>query len=203
MNVFDYVPNGKLNDLDITFPTSSNLETLGPNPLVGMLGEEFEYDEATALKLSNTSKGTLFSCLLKLVRFHPTSTASNLVGRPVFWSNKTSFVVTPDAAATSVFAGISICANAKGNIGFIVVAGEVEALFVDPLTKATPVVNNRANLSIAAGVAALDVLADATAVTWGTLQTNVAIVRAAVTAGAKSRVSLLTESTRIRRRGIH
>jgi hypothetical protein len=203
MNVFDYAPTGKLNDTDITFPTSLNLETNGVNPFRGMLGEEFEYDEPTALKLSNTAKSTLFSCLLKLVRFHPTSTASNLAGRLVFWSDKNNFVVTPDATATSVFAGVAVNAMTKGNIGFIVVAGECEALFVDPLTKATPVVNNRAIVSIAGGVAALDVLADATGVTWGTLQTNIATVRATVTAGAKSRVALLMESARIRRRGIH
>jgi hypothetical protein len=186
MNVFKWLPDGKLNDLDIDFPVAGDGK--GPQPLVGMLGEEFIVDENTGLKLSNTTKGTLYGCKLKLVRFVVGSTAANLVGRPVFWSDKKKFYVTPDATPTSVFAGIAICACGKGNMGLIVTAGEVDGLFVNPLTKAVPVVNNRIVISIAAGVAALDVLADATALTWGTLQTDIGEVRAAVTAGAVSRV---------------
>lgn len=186
MNVFDWVPSGKLNDLDIDFPVAGDMK--GPQPLIGMLGEEFIYDEAEGLKRSNTTVGTVYGCKLKLVRFASGSTAANLKGRPVFWSDKKKFIVTPDATAVIPFAGIPLLANGKGNMGFIVVAGEVDGLFVNPLTKATPVVNNRIIISIAAGVAALDVLADATALTWGTLQTDIGEVRAAVTAGAVSRV---------------
>lgn len=197
MNVFDYIPQGKLNDVDIDWPTDI---TKGPQPLVGMLGEEFIYDETTALKLSNTLKGTLYACKLKLVRFLSTSTASNLIGRPVFWSDKKKYIVTPDAAATSAFAGIAITAVGKGNMGYIVTAGEVAGLFDAALTKAVPALGDPVYLKIAGGVATLDVLADATGWTNVQLKLMIGEVRATVTAGAVSRVHIYEE--RLYNRGI-
>jgi hypothetical protein len=189
MNVFDYIPQGKLNDVDIDWPASTTAGiTGGPQPLVGMLGEEFIYDETNALKLSNTTKGTLYACKIKLVRFLSTSTASNLVGRPVFWSNKKTYVVTPDAVATSAFAGIAITANGKGNMGYIVTAGEVDLLFDAALTKAVPALEDPIVLKIGGGVATGDVQLDATGWTNAIQKLWVGYVRAAVTAGAKSRV---------------
>lgn len=190
MNVFDLIPVGKLNDTDIDWPTDI---TKGPQPLVGMLGEEFIYDESTALKLSNTTKGTLYACKIKLVRFASGSTASNLIGRPVFWSNKKSYIVTPDAATTSAFAGIAITAVGKGNIGYIVTGGEVDVLFDGALTKGAPALGDPVTLKIAGGVATADVLADATTWTNTQLKAFIGEVRAAVVAGAKSRVFIYEE----------
>jgi hypothetical protein len=130
-----------------------------------------------------------------MVRTLSTSTTALVVGAPVFWVDRLNKIVTPDIAATFLlpFAGIAInIPTTKGNVVMICECGEVDALFIaTATTKATPVINDIAVLSYVATNARWDVLADATALTWGTRRLDVgARINAAVTAGAKSRVVL-------------
>jgi hypothetical protein len=190
MHLFDYLPSAKLNDVDLDWPSSD--VTKGPVDWIGMLGERWMIREETAQKLSDTSKGFCGAGIYTMVRTLSTSTAALAVGRPVFWSDKKARIVTPDIAATFLlpFAGIALNVPAtKGNVVMILECGEADALFNNPLTKGTPVINDNAILLHNGGVANLEVIADATAYTFAHRRVDFGIkVNAAPTAGAKSRV---------------
>lgn len=197
MHLFDLLPDAKLNNLDLDWPYVAGVKdiTKGPVQWEGMLGERWMYKKASAAKLSDTSKGYCGAGIYQMVRTASASVAALAVGRPVFWSDRDNLIVTPDIAATFLlnFAGIALnVPTTKGNVVMICIAGEVDALFIaGAITKAVPVIGDNAVLAHAGGIATLDVLADATAMTWAMrrLDHNIRI-NAAATAGAKSRVLL-------------
>lgn len=183
MDLFSYIGTGKLNDLIIPNPLDSSgrfdvTGKLGPlaQELYGMLGQRFKFSEAQALKLSNTNKGTLYNCEIQMVRVDPNFgtvlLTDIIVGRPLFWSDKTKRLVTPLASATALLAGISpvvmTSANAKGDIIPLVVKGDVGVKLKAALTKASPLGNDPLSLNVTANLGTGDVLADATA--WTNVQ---------------------------------
>lgn len=194
--LFEYIGEGKLNELILPNPYNSAGaidKKLGPNRYIGLLGEEFKISQATALKQSNTTIGTLYGGTYKLVRVQPDFATVLLtdiiVGRPMFWNDKKKNLVTPLATATSQFAGICVVkmtsANAKGD--FIIIAVppcEVAVLLAASLTKSAPVINDPVVLSIASSLATADVLADATAWTNVQMALKIGKVLEAWTGGA-------------------
>lgn len=182
MDLFKYIGNKKLNEFVFPNPLTSagafdptnQTGSLGQE-IYGCLGQKFKMSESEALKLSNTNVGILYNCEVQLVRISTGSlTLTDLiVGRPVFWSDKTKFEVTPVASATTLLAGVCICAltssNAKGDIMYIVTRGDVGGLLkASSLTKASPLANDPTVLNIASSLATFDVLADATG--WTNVQ---------------------------------
>lgn len=194
MDLFTLTPSGKLNDVDYTFNTTRDV-TLGPDNLRGALGDiiKCDYNFANTHKKASTN---LYGGEYQFVRTRSGSTNALVVGGPVFWYDRDNFIVTPDTDGTAEFAGVALNIPAtKGNCVLIVVAGDVDALFkATATTKATTVKNDLAVTSIASSAATLDVLADATAVTWGTASDAIARLQTPSTAGALSRVSLLSNA---------
>lgn len=194
MNLFPWLPAGKVNKVDSVYPSDI---TLGISSLLSALGQKFKLDKTRAADLSDTTVATLGEGEFQVVRLDPSQTTaigSAVRGRPVFWANETTFLVTCDAVLTSRFAGYLLeVVTAKGNITIIQTAGRVGGLFDGTLTKATPTVGNAIIFKIASTLATLDVLADATATTCAIhnqFRHVRSIVAATVTAGAVSEVWL-------------
>lgn len=190
MHLFDVLPDAKLNNLDLTPP--DNDVTKGIQNWRGMIGERWMYSEVEAQKRSDRAKGFCGAGIYQMVRTLSTSVAALAVGRPVFWVDRKLFKVTPDIAATFLlpFAGIALnVPSAKGNIVMILICGEVDGLFAAALTKAVPVINDQLILKHTGGIAEIDVLADATALTGATERLRFGgRVTEAVVAGALSRI---------------
>lgn len=192
MNLFPWLPAGKVNKVDSTYPSDI---TLGISSLLSALGQKFKLDKTRAAELSDTTVATLGEGVFQVVRLDPsqsTAIGSAVKGRPVFWADEATFKVTCDAVLTSRFAGFLLeTVTAKGNITIIQIAGRVGGLFDGTLTKGTPTVGNAIIFKIASTLATLDVIADATAVT-GAIHNQFrharSIVAATVTAGAVSDV---------------
>lgn len=175
MDPFSLLGHGKLNDFSWT--PSTDIQD-GPDPIWGMAGSRFHLDQKIAAKFSNTQVGTLRNCMIQLVRTDPAiaDITKWQVGRPVFWSDVNLFKCTTVAASTALFAGIAIGnADAAGDFVYIVTKGDVGGLYAAALTKAVPALNDPVVLSIAANLATLDVLADATG--WTNVQTKLEVGR--------------------------
>lgn len=181
MNILQFLGTKKLNELVIagdyvTGSTTQHDVSKGPDRYTGLLGSEFTFSERMALKLSNTTVGTLYGCTIKMVRVQPdfgtVALTDIIVGRPLFWNDTKKFFVTPLAAATARLAGIAIgvltSANNKGDIIPIVVEGDVGVLLKSSLTKASPLANDPATLSIASNLGSADTILDATS--WTNVQ---------------------------------
>jgi hypothetical protein len=167
MHFFDWLPTAKLNDVDLDYPDPSDV-TKGISPILGMLGQYWEYGNRFALKFSKTATGTLKWGRFRLVRLDPNMTAAigtAVRGRPVFVADESNYVVTCDAATTKRFAGVLLNSiSAKGNVTMIQEYGRIGGLFAGTATKtlATITINDIATFAISGGVATFDVLADAT-----------------------------------------
>lgn len=188
MDLVEYLGTKKLNELILPNPYNSagviDIAAGKHNERGrGFLGQRFRLSEKQGLKQSNTTIGTIYGCVVMLVRIQPdfgTVLITDIdVGRPLFWSDKKKFEVTPLASATAQLAGISLVgltsANAKGDIIPIVIHGDVGVLLAASLTKASPVANDPVVLSIASNLATADVLADATS--WTNVQMALRIGR--------------------------
>ncbi len=99
----------------------------------GMLGQTIVCSNADALKLSNTSVGTLYNGVYQLVKF----TSAIVRGQLVFWDTLANNglndygVTSTVTAATAFRAGVALFtdANASGKYGWIQVAGLANCLY--------------------------------------------------------------------------
>lgn len=176
MDTFSYLGTKKFNDFQIPWPAAD--PTAGPSLAPAVLGNRHKLDEKMAAKLSNTNVGMLRQGIYQVVRTDPTAaTIANYVwGRPLFWADMKKFTITYVAAATSLFAGICLGTVATaGNIIHMCIGGDAGGLFAAALTKGAPALNDPVVLSIAANLATLDVLADATA--WTNVQQKLLVGR--------------------------
>jgi hypothetical protein len=193
MDLFTLTPSGKLNDVDIEYSATRDV-TLGPEFISGSLGDIIKCDTAFAQRHQRAGT-TLFGAEYMLVRTKSNSTAALLAGRPVFWGSEADLdacIVTPDAAADALFAGVAINVPAtKGNVVLIVVAGDVDGLIKGVITDAGDAdLGDVYTLDISGGVATFDILANATAVTWATMK-QIAAKRIEIpTAGQLARMQL-------------
>lgn len=104
----------------------------------GQLGKTFYLNDTLAAKYSG-SLGTCFGGWYQVVQFVAGSTAANVRGGAVRWSDRTNFVVTPDQTAITEqdFAGIGLMVNTKGNYGIIQAAGKCSILYRATVTDTT------------------------------------------------------------------
>ena len=168
MDLFDYLRGAKLNKLEEAFGGSPED---GPNPFQGLLGMEKKLDDATAAKFSDTNVGLCKNGLYKLIRTDPTIADPTkwVVGRPVFWVDTNLWKCTTVAAATSRFAGVAISnLEEAGNVVLIQTYGDALGLWAAASTKAVPALGDPLQLKIAANLADLEVILDATG--WTNVQ---------------------------------
>lgn len=194
MDLFTLTPSGKLNDVSITYNATRDV-TRGPDNLAGSLGDIIKCDTAFATERTKSGGATLYQAEYMLVRTLSTSTAALLAGRPVFWPDAAAIdacIVSPDAAADALFAGVAInVPETKGDCVLIVVAGDVDGLVKGVITDAGDAdLGDFYTLDISGGVATFDVLANATAITWGTMKAIAAKRIELPTAGQLARMQL-------------
>lgn len=142
-------------------------------PYLGQVGAKLSLDTVEAAQLSGPGAATLFAGVYMYVQFLSTSVASNAVGQLVFWSAAATYVVTPDvtAATASFVAGVTLNAVAKGNFGWIQIAGRASVKAKAALTKAG-LAGDIAVVDDVTPSGTFDVKADATAVVFGTAGAN-------------------------------
>lgn len=102
----------------------------------GDLGVIAKINREAALRLSKIATGTLYAGLYQKVQFLAGTTAANIRGGALFWSDRANFVVTPDAtsAIEGDFAGVGLMVNTKGYYGVIQVSGKASVLFRSTVT---------------------------------------------------------------------
>lgn len=130
-----FLTTGFLNVEDVAYP--GGLAGLAGVP--GDLGKICAINRVFALQYSKTSIGTLYAGLYQKVQFLAGTTAANIRGGALFWTDRANFVVSPDAtsALEGDFAGVGLMINTKGNYGFIQVAGKASVLFRATVTDKT------------------------------------------------------------------
>jgi len=141
------------------YPGESTTGLSNPNAFLGQVGAYLILNEGDAIKFSSATGIGLHAGVYQYVQFVSTSTASNVAGGPVFWvtpaasgSTTASYVVTPDVPSGYVgFAGASLNAVTKGNYGFILVEGFLNAAALGTITKGTPAAGDVMFLTATAG----------------------------------------------------
>lgn len=210
MDLFDYLRTSKVNTFEEAFPTTQkvadflNSGSKDTSPFYGLLGMKKKVDDTIAAKFSDTNVGTLKGGIYQLVRSKPGITVANwVVGRPLFWSDKSKFEVTTVVAdATVEYAGQAISTlTTSGTFKIIQIDGEAPALLAPALTKAAPAINDPVVLLIAANLATVDVELDATAWSNAILKRWIGYLDEAAVAGAVKRI-VLTQAHRAQNRGI-
>lgn len=166
----------------------------GNSRFPGSLGGEIEADNASALKLSNTTIGTLFAGVYQLVKF----TTAITRGQLVFWDTLANnglndYEVTGTSTAATAFrAGVALFtdAAATGKFGFIQTAGLANMLYANA---AVGTIGLEVLQATAVNVGLLTVntvntIADATAITAVELRAIVGIAYETPTQNAVRRV---------------
>lgn len=137
------LPTGYLNSsggdpapgVPLTSPSGSIVQAYA-----GQVGAKLSIDTTEASNLSDPAGSTLFAGVYQYVQFASGSAASNARGQIVFWSTRSTYIVTPDvtAATQGLIAGITLAAVTKGNYGWIQIAGKATVKYKSSLTAATP-----------------------------------------------------------------
>lgn len=178
-----------LNNVNDALPGGAGTSGTGAPQYLGQVGHELELDAANALRLSNTSVGTLYGGKYQYVNVRLAATQNPAIGQCAYWYDRDNYIVTPDVA-TGCFAGIFINAITKGNYGYIQTGGLASVKFKASVTKATPaacdLVVNVSDSSVGRG----DVLADATALTSVEVRAIIGTAAAAPVSNTISTVQL-------------
>jgi hypothetical protein len=157
----------------------------------GFLGIRMRFGADDALKMSNTTVGTLMGGEYQMVRIAPAAAVGSLTrGRIVFWDTSAAegaYQVTNDETqngGSPLFAGVLVNAPTVGNYCFVQVSGRATLQLRATVTAAT---RNLGFAGAGAGAdnATFDSIAAATAVTGANLYpTMLAIAEAVATNGA-------------------
>jgi len=129
-------PSGRLNTG--SFAQLGGTETVGQR-YPGLLGQTIVCDTGEALKLSDSTVGTLYQGVYQLVKLN--SNVSH--GQLVFWDTLANngindFEVTSTVTAPAMFkAGVALCTGTSGEYAWIQIAGLANCLYVNPVTDAT------------------------------------------------------------------
>ncbi len=109
---------------DVNDPLAGQSVT-GGQEYAGQLGSTMVLNAGEALKLSDTTVGTLYAGKYQYVKFLSTQSGTTVVGGPVYWSDADNFVVTADVPTNGAgFAGMAISVPTKGNYAWILVRGK-------------------------------------------------------------------------------
>jgi hypothetical protein len=203
MDLFDYLRKGKINTFEEPFSVDVRD---GPSPFHGLLGMKKKLDNVTAAKFSDTTIWTCLGGVYRLVRSDPTiAVVGNWVlGRPLFWVDKSLYKVTPVVAdSTAEYAGQALGGlTTAGSFKIIQTDGEAPVLLAAALTKAAPAINDPIVLKFAANLATGDVELDATAFSNAIIKRLIGYLDEAAVANTVKRV-MLTNAHQVQNRGIY
>jgi len=150
--------NTKLNATDD--PVAGNSVSGGVS-YDGQLGAVMVLNTAAAQKLQDSSVGTLYAGRYQYVKFYASQSGTTVKGGPVYWQDPDNFVVTADVPTGAPgFAGVALNVVTKGNYGWILTEGIVQAQPLDNTTKTTPAIGDT---MVTSSIGRFDDLADATA----------------------------------------
>lgn len=198
MDLFDYLRKGKINTFEESFgATNTNFIDFAEkvnSPFHGLLGYRKKLDNQTAAKFSDTTIWTCLNGIYTLVRSDPNiAVVGNwVVGRPLFWVDKTKRTVTPVVANASTleYAGQALGPLTKaGSYKIIQLEGDAPILYDAALTKAA-VINDPVVLKIAGNLATGDTILDATAFDNTVAKRIIGYADEAAVAGAVKRMYL-------------
>lgn len=170
-----YIPDGYINAADHTYPGGSqvNSQLYG-----GMVGQIVGLSSKQAAQLSKTSIGTLRGGLYQYVKTKASPTTAVARGLVLVWSDRSIFEVSVDVGAdiaNSLVAGVGLNTVTQAKYCWIQIDGEAAIRFKSSgspealnTTKTTPVVGDSVISPLDADNGRADVLADATAVVFGT-----------------------------------
>lgn len=207
MDLFDYLRKGKLNTVEEAFGSNANFIDFAErvnSPFHGLAGYFKKLDEVTAAKFSDTSIWTCHNGMYRLVRSDPNIAVvgSWVVGRPLFWVDKSKYIVSHVAATTSEYAGQALGPLTKaGTYKVIQVSGDAPVLLDAALTKAAPAINDPVVMKIAANLATGDVELDATAFSNAIVKRLIGNLIEAAVAGQVKRV-YISEAHEVKNRGV-
>lgn len=144
----------------------------------GQLGHEIYLTRAEAALLSDTTIGTLREGTYKYVKTKTTVTTTPAKGLACVWSDKANFEVSVDVVGdpdVGNIAGVFISAPGNGKYCWIHVGdGQVFCAFKATQTKEPSFAGDAVVAGLDADNGLFDILADATAVTFGTAATKLA-----------------------------
>lgn len=170
MDLFDYLRGAKLNNFEEAY---GEVVSDGPTPFPGLLGMRKKLDDATAAKFSDTNVGLCKNGIYQLWRSDPTiaDVTKWVTGRPLFASlgSGGNFKATTVASTISIPIGVAIDPlEEAGNLKIVQVYGDALGLWAAASTKVVPAIGDPMLLKIAASLADLEVILDATG--WTNVQ---------------------------------
>ena len=165
---------GKLNTVRDILPGSIVQNNTGVAQFQGLLTQKYRFDGNAVAKHWDTSVSAAPVTDLEVQYIQVKSDAPVAPARGVlaFWSNKKTGVVTTADNGGLDFAGVFMGTMAAGEYGYIAKVGELAMKFLSSTTKATPAIGDSA-VSVSGNSGLADVIADATAQTYGTDRTNI------------------------------
>lgn len=144
----------------------------------GQLGKELHLTRAEALLLGDTAIGLLYEGTYKYVKSKTTVTTAVSRGLGVRWSDKSAFEVTVDAVGdpdVGNIAGVALSTPGAGKYFWIFIGdGLVVCKFKATQTKEPSFAGDAVMAGLDADNGLFDILADASAVTFGTAATKLA-----------------------------
>ncbi len=151
-----------LNTINDAYPgVTTNGYSGQPNQYQGQVGATLTLNAAQALKLSDTSVGTLYGGTYQYVQFYGSQSGTTKKGGPVYWQDPDNYVVTADVPTGAPgFAGVAISVPTKGNYAIILIEGKCQCQPLDNTTKGTPAIGDT---MVTSTIGRFDDLADATA----------------------------------------
>lgn len=112
-------------------------------PYDGQLGAVAVLNAVDALRLSDTSVGTLYGGKYQYVHFLLGQSGTTVKGGPVYWTDPDNFVVSADVDTGNLgFAGVALNVVTKGNYGWILVEGKCQCQPLDNTTKSSPAIGD-------------------------------------------------------------
>jgi len=180
-----------LNDINDAYPANNTPSMSGAtNTYAAQLGARVWLDGNPGGVRYDSTIGTLYGGKYQYVKTTAATTATYILGRPVFWTDFENYVVTADSSAVLVgkMAGIVLNAVTKGNYCWIQTAGKAMVLFKTGLTAATPADGDLIVLDATTGLA--DVLTQSGSPTYLILKAAIGVALAAPVSATASAVLL-------------
>lgn len=159
------ITTGRLNTVDDLLPGTIVQNNTGVAQYPGLLGKKYFFSHLQLLKRWDTTTHAVPTG--DLVVQYVKSDELLVVGQVLYWIDKNGYEVTNVDTANLPVAGVCIAVISDEQYGYIAKQGRPKVKFKASTTKVTPAIGDIA-LGISGNLGLADVLADATAQTFGT-----------------------------------